>query len=183
MKILNFLRARFRKFLNEEYWLEDYLKMGMKIGQGCDINPGLVIDHSHCWLIEIGNNVTIAPEVYLLAHDASIHRTLGYSKIGKVMLKDGCFIGARALIMPGVTVGENAIVAAGSIVTKSVEPGMVVGGNPAKVICSVADLLARNRTAMETVPIYDEKWLIKNITPEMKKRMSDDLEDETGYLV
>lgn len=184
MKIINFLRARFRKWLNEEYWLEDYVKVGMKIGTGCDINPGLIVDHSHCWLIEIGNNVTIAPHVYLLAHDASIHRTLGHSRIGKVILKDGSFIGARALIMPGVTVGENAIVAAGSIVTKSVEKGKVVGGNPAKVICTVEDLLTKHKAAMETAPRYDEKWLIQNgITAEMKQKMSRDLDDQMGYLV
>ena len=53
MKIINFLRARFRKWLNEEYWMEDYLKMGMKVGKECDIHPGLIVDYSHCWLIEI----------------------------------------------------------------------------------------------------------------------------------
>lgn len=183
MKIINYLRAKFRKFINEEYWLKDYQKMGLKVGRDCKINPGLIIDHSHCWLIEIGNKVTIAPHVYLLAHDASPHDYLGYSRIGKVVIKDGSFIGARALIMPGVTVGENAVVAAGSIVTKSVEKGMVVAGNPAKVICTVEELLGKHRKAMETAPIYDESWLIQNgITDEMKKQMSKDLEDKMGYL-
>lgn len=66
MKITNFLRTRFRKWLNEEYWMEDYLNLGMKVGKNCDINPGLMVDVSHCWLIEIKDNVTIAPQVYLL---------------------------------------------------------------------------------------------------------------------
>ena len=86
-KIINYLRARLRKFINEEKWLNDYIKMGMKLGNNCEIQPGLIIDHSHCWLIEIGDKVTIAPYVYLLAHDASTKKIVGYTKIGKVKLK------------------------------------------------------------------------------------------------
>jgi maltose O-acetyltransferase len=83
MKIFNFLRARFRKFLNEEQWLKDHVKAGMKIGTGCDIHPSLMVDYSHCWLIEIGNHVTLAPQVYFLAQDASTKRYLNYTKIGE----------------------------------------------------------------------------------------------------
>ena len=67
-----------------------------------------------------------------------------FDSFGKVVIKDWAYIGAHAQIMPGVTIGEGAMVAAGSIVTKSVPDGMVVGGNPAKIICSVDDYLARN---------------------------------------
>lgn len=63
---------------------------------------------------------------------------------GKVVIKDWAYIRAHAQIMPGVTVGEGAMVAAGSIVTKSVPDGMVVGGNPARILCSVDEYLARN---------------------------------------
>jgi len=184
MKILNFLRARFRKYLLEEYWLEDYIKVGMKIGKGCDINPGLMVDHSHCWLIEIGNNVTLAPQVYLLAHDASTKRYIDYTKIGKVKLEDNCFIGARAIIMPGVTVGKNAIVAAGSVVTKSVAENTVVGGNPAKFIMNTDQLMDKHREQMKSAKLYDKTWLIQNgISAEMKQQMSEELENHMGYVV
>lgn len=134
MKVLNFLRARIRKILLEEIWLDDYLKRGMKIGKNSSIQPGVILDYSHCNLITIGNNVTIAPQAYLLAHDASTKRDLGYTKIGRIDIKDNVFVGARALIMPGVTVGENSIVAAGAVVTKNVKANTVVAGNPAKEI-------------------------------------------------
>lgn len=184
MKIVNFIRARISKFLNQEYWLEDYIKAGLIVGKNCDINPGLIVDHSHCWLIEIGDNVTLAPEVYLLAHDASMQRELGYTRIGKVVIKNNVFIGARSLIMPGVTIGEYAIVAAGSIVTKSVEPYTVVGGNPAKIICSKNDFINKQTKNIATSKIYDERWLIQNgITDEMKKQMAEDLENQFGYVV
>ena len=67
-----------------------------------------------------------------------------FDSFGKVVIKDWDYIGAHAQIMPGVTIGEGSIVAAGSVVTKSVPDGMVVGGNPAKIICSVNDYLQRN---------------------------------------
>lgn len=60
------------------------------------------------------------------------------------MIKDWAYVGAHAQIMPGVTIGEGAMVAAGSIVTKSVPDGMVVGGNPARLLCSVDEYLERN---------------------------------------
>ncbi|WP_297511844.1 acyltransferase [Flavobacterium sp.] len=184
MRLFNFLRARFRKFLNEEYWLEDYLKAGMKIGKNCDINPGLLIDHSHCWLIEIGNNVTLAPEVYLLAHDASMKRTLGKTKIGKVVLEDNTFIGARAIIMPGVTIGQNSIVAAGSVVVKSVPPNSVVGGNPARHLMTVQEFMCKHEQMISQSICYDSSWLIQNgITPEMKEQMAQTLHQKQGYIV
>lgn len=51
-----------------------------------------------------------------------------------IVIKKGAWIGGRSLILPGVTVGENAVVAGGAVVTKDVEPNTIVGGNPAKVI-------------------------------------------------
>lgn len=171
MKLINFLRARTRKYLNEEIWLQDYVKKGMKIGQNCSIQPGLTIDHSNYWLIEIKNNVTIAPHVYLLAHDASTKIHLGGTKVGKVTIEDGCFIGARSIIMPGVTVGKNAIVAAGSIVTKDVEPNTVVGGNPAKIICSLEDFVQKQNMLLEKAPRFDSQFTIEQINTERKNVM------------
>lgn len=50
-KVLNYMRARLRKKFFEEIWIEDYIKQGMKIGDNCSIQPGVVFDYSHCWLI------------------------------------------------------------------------------------------------------------------------------------
>lgn len=67
-----------------------------------------------------------------------------FDAFGKVVIKDWAYVGAHAQIMPGVTIGEGAMIAAGSIVTKSVPDGMVVAGNPARIICSVDEFLERN---------------------------------------
>lgn len=121
--------------------LIDYLrKQGMKIGEKprifCDIST------SESYLVEIGDNVTISNDVQLITHDASISKVLPeYSDLfGKITIGNNCFIGARSIIMYGVTLPDNTIVASGSVVTKSVaESGKIIGGNPAKVIGSVND--------------------------------------------
>lgn len=67
-----------------------------------------------------------------------------YDSFGKITIKDWAYIGSGSHILPGVTIGEGALVAAGSIVTKSVPPHTVVGGNPARIICSIEDYKKRN---------------------------------------
>ena len=64
---------------------------------------------------------------------------------GKIVIEDWAYIGSESLIMPGVTIGEGALVAAGSVVTRSVPPNTVVGGNPARVICTVEEYVERNK--------------------------------------
>ncbi|MCR2802515.1 acyltransferase [Paenibacillus soyae] len=183
-RILNFARSRIRKWLLEEKWLEDYIRLGMKVGEGCSIQPGVVFDYSHCWLIEIGNSVTIAPEAYLLAHDASSKSLVGFTKIGRVVIEDNAFIGARAIIMPGVTVGEGAIVAAGSVVTKSVPAGAIVGGNPAKVITLLSDYKDKLLTSVNTSPQFDLAYTLSQCpTLEKKQEMITKLQNNMGYIV
>lgn len=179
-KMINFLRSRFRKFLLEELWLEDFLKMGMKIGDNCSIQPGVVFDYSHCWLIKIGNNVTIAPQAYLLAHDASTKKLNNYSKIGSITIEDNVFIGARALILPGVTIGKNSIVAAGSVVTKSIPEGSIAAGNPAKIISSIEKYINKNKDISK---IYDINYTIRgNISYFNKNKMYEELISEIGFV-
>lgn len=63
-----------------------------------------------------------------------------------VEVGDYCYIGTNSLIMPGVKIGNGSMVAAGSVVTKSVPPNMVVGGNPARILCTVDEYIERNKT-------------------------------------
>ncbi len=68
-----------------------------------------------------------------------------FDAFGKIVVGDYVYIGSNALIMPGVTIGNNVLVAAGSVVTKSVPSGMVVAGNPARIVCSVEEYYERNK--------------------------------------
>lgn len=67
--------------------VDSLIKKGLIIGENVFINFGCIIDESSCWLIEIGNNVTFAPNVHILAHDASTKKELGYTKLGGLKLE------------------------------------------------------------------------------------------------
>lgn len=104
----------------------------LQIGQNSTINFGCYLDNRRG--VFIGNNVGIAhnTKIYTLGHniDSPFFETKGSS----VRINDNAFIFSNCLIMPGCEIGEGAVVLAGSVVTKSVEPYMVVGGNPARPI-------------------------------------------------
>lgn len=104
----------------------------MKVGKNSVINFGCYLDNRRG--IYIGNNVGIAhnTKIYTLGHDLDDPK-FG-TKGAPVHIKDNVFIFSNAMIMPGVTIGEGAIVLTGSVVTKDVEPWTIVGGNPAKKI-------------------------------------------------
>lgn len=182
-RISRFLATRLGKISLEELTVQACLEKGMKVGKNCHGLSACTIDYAHCWLIEIGDNVTFAPQVYLLAHDASTKRHLDYTKIAKIKIENNVFVGARALIMPGVTIGENAIIAAGSIVTKSVPKGTVVGGNPARILANTKDYLKKHEENMEHSNVYDGSWTIwGNVTSDMRQQMSNDIDEKMGYV-
>lgn len=84
--------------------------------------------------IKIGRRVTVAQYAYLCngTHDfADLRLPL---VVGEIEIADDAFIGAKTIILPGISIGEMSVIGAGSVVTKDVEPWTVVGGNPAKII-------------------------------------------------
>lgn len=105
-----------------------YRSSGMRIGENCLISRTAKLDLTHPRGISIGDNTAIAFEASILSHDFVNERHVE-TRIGS-----NCFIGGRSMIMPGVTVGDNAIVGAGSVVYADVEPGTIVAGNPARVV-------------------------------------------------
>jgi acetyltransferase-like isoleucine patch superfamily enzyme len=119
--------------------------LGVKIGSNILIGK----DHwsSEPYLISIGNHVQITKGVCFHTHGgANVLREEfpDFDCFGKIVIEDYVYIGAGSHIMPGITVQRKALIAAGSVVTKSVPEGMVVGGNPAKIICSINDFQRKN---------------------------------------
>jgi len=104
----------------------------VSIGKNTVINFGCYLDNRRG--ITIGNNVGIAhnTKIYTLGHDFDDQQFK--TKGAAVTINDHVFIFSNAITMPGVTIGEGAIVLAGSVVTKDIEPWMIVGGNPARKI-------------------------------------------------
>lgn len=107
---------------------------GVQIGKKVEIGYMVLIDNRRPELITIEDNVTITTMSVIISHDLSRHFNEGIEIIGEVRIKRGAFIGMNSTIMPGVTIGEGAVVAAGSLVNQDVEPYTTVGGVPAKLI-------------------------------------------------
>lgn len=120
--------------------------IGVKFGKNCLIATKNW--SSEPYLIEIGDNVQVTHNVSIHTHGGShVARKMipDFDMFGKVIIKNGAYIGAYAQIMPGVTIGEGSLIAAGSIVTKSIPAGVVVAGNPAKYVCTVEEYIERNK--------------------------------------
>lgn len=103
------------------------------------------VRHARMIGVSLGDNCLVYRSMEWPSEPNVVRRKVpDFDVFGKVVIKDWAYIGAHAQIMPGVTIGEGAMVAAGSVVTKSVPDGMVVGGNPAKILCSVEEYIERN---------------------------------------
>jgi serine acetyltransferase len=117
---------------------------GVTIGARVDLyGAGLFTFGSEPYLVTVGDDVTISHEVDFITHDGGLRVVRdehpGAFHYGPITVEDGAFIGAHAVLLPGVTVGAGAVVGAGSVVTRDVPPRTVVAGVPAKVVKSVDD--------------------------------------------
>jgi|SRR5450830_27435 len=115
------------------------------LGNDCSVN--LDVNITDPQYVSIGNNVILS-SCHLIGHDgvvAMLNNAYGIKvdSVGKIVIKDNVFIGHGAIVLPNVTIGPNAIVAAGSLVNRDVLPGEIVGGVPAKPIGKTDDLAKR----------------------------------------
>lgn len=112
------------------YYLRNIKKID--IGDNCNISHRATLDRANPKGIHIGNNSRVMLEALIIAHDYS------RGQKGKIWcdtkIGNNCVIGGRAIILPGVELGDHVFVAAGSVVTKSFPSHCMIGGNPAKII-------------------------------------------------
>lgn len=148
--------------------LQTYKKKGMKVGKGCDfVSPGPNFG-SEPYLIEIGNNTTVSFDVAFVTHDAGtrVLRNLATNEkekqtviYGNIAVGNNCFIGCRSTILPGVKIGDNVIIGAGSVVNRDIPSNSVAAGVPCKVICSLEEYKEKHKDDflyMVNLP-YEEK--------------------------
>ncbi len=103
----------------------------VSINRGCSFYPGYKIKEA---TITIGDNVAVGPEVAFFAAGHDINDIKLKDTGAPIIVENNAWIGGRSVILQGVTIGKGAIVAAGSVVTKNVDPYTLVGGTPAKFI-------------------------------------------------
>jgi acetyltransferase-like isoleucine patch superfamily enzyme len=134
--------------LRDQRLLRSYVRAGLKLGRDVRV-IGKPDFGSEPYLIEIGNHVTISSNVTFITHDGAtwvfrhLPPYLGLQRFGRIVIGDNCFIGASAIIMPGVSIGSNSVVGAGAVVTRSVPANSVVAGVPARHICSYEEYVER----------------------------------------
>lgn len=133
---------------------------------------------SEPYLITIGSYCQITAGVKLLTHGGGQilrNKYPDFDSFGKIVIGDYVYLGTNVLVMPGVTIGNNVLCAAGSVITKSIPPNSVVGGNPARYICSLEDYENRNlqyNTHSKGLTYDDKKCLLLNLEEKsfIKKR-------------
>lgn len=181
-KARNVLKRVRQKLLRKSY-IDTLKEQGLRVGKNFKILADSRIDWSHCWHVEIGDDVTIGPRVLILAHDTSTKTALNYSRIGKVTIGDRVFIGAASVVLPGISIGNDVIIGAGSIVSRDIPGGSVAAGNPCRVLCSMEDFLARKQAELEQYPRFDEGYTLNRITDKMKDEMNTKMKHRFGYLI
>ena len=175
---------RINKIINK-IRIKKWIKEGLIVGENFQLERNSYIDSSFPWLIEIGNNVTVAPEVLILSHDGSTQKIIGYSKIGKVKIGDNVFIGSKSIILPNTTIGKNSIIGAGSIVKGNIPEDVVVSGVPAKVVMTVEEFRKKHLDKLEHGKKYDKSFTKSgNVTNENKEKMLQEMkENKNCYIV
>ena len=131
-----------------------YVKRGMKIGKNFSRQSGTKFDPSNCWLIEIGDDVRMANNVQILAHDFSPMHYTGYVRFGKVIIGNRVWVGANTTILMNVRIGDDVIIGANSLVNKDIPSGVVVGGVPARVICTTEEYRQKQMMLISECPNY-----------------------------
>lgn len=147
--------------LNKQAYIREYPKylrrLGVKINErpgDCWISPTIFLDSSGYDMIKIGDDCTISFDVVILVHDYSINNAFRATGIEgterhrvikrPVVIGNNCFIGAKAVIMPGVVLGDNCIIGSGAVVRGNIPAGSVVSGNPATIVGDVASFAKKH---------------------------------------
>lgn len=154
--VLNRIKLFFLFNLDHKVYMKNYIHFLKKIGVKINGTPRFIhynvkFDATDKYsLIELNHNCVVTGSTLILTHDFSIyHASIGvgkskysdreFARKGRVIIGKNAFVGGNCIILPNTHIGENSIVAAGSVITKDVLPNTIVGGNPAREINSISN--------------------------------------------
>ncbi|MGP1908900.1 acyltransferase [Metabacillus sp. JX24] len=140
--------ARYTPFLSMKNWMYRRL-LGMKVGEQTSFALMVMLDVMFPEKIKVGRNTVIGYNTTLLAHEYLIREY----RLGDIVIGDEVMIGANSTVLPGVEIGDGAIVSAGTLVHKDVPAGAFAGGNPMRIIYTKEEMAERN----EKDPLYEKQ--------------------------
>ena len=164
--------------------LEVLVARGMRLGDDTDLPASTWIDAAHCYLISIADHCRFGEQCLILAHDAQMDEFLDAGRLGRVTIHAWCQIGARTCIMAGVDIGPRTIVMPNSVVTRTLPPDSVCGGNPARVLASLDEYLEARRSELARLPRFDAGAFERmSTTPEGRAALAASLSLSGGFVV
>lgn len=168
MKVISKIKNKLLQFIySEEKYAKTVAvslarKKGVMVGEGCRLYSTNF--SSEPYLITIGDNVTVASGVRFLTHDGAVHviRSMDdkykYANIlGKIEVGSNVFIGVDSILLPGISIGDNSIIAAGSVVTKSYPQNSVIAGVPSKKIKDLNGYFKDNQSYLVNTKNLDSR--------------------------
>ena len=151
--MLSMLRSLLRKVYDrDEAVLRRLRRQGATVGRNVQIvdRSRLLYEPWYANLIEIQDGVVISAGVRLVTHDSSYANILGNLPIryGRIVIEQNAYIGVNAIILPGVRIGESALIGAGTVVNRDIPARTIAAGNPVKVLSTLEEGLSRYREKM-----------------------------------
>jgi maltose O-acetyltransferase len=164
--------------------VEWMVKRGLRVGRDVYIGDTVAFDHGFLWLISIGDESVIASDTRIVAHDGSTKLWTGYLRVGRVDIGKRVYIGVRCIVLPGVRIGDESVIGAGSVVSRDIPERTVAAGNPAVAIATLDEFAARHRARLAARPCYPRAGFsaYDYVTPGNAERMRRELADGPGYV-
>lgn len=176
------VRSRIRGYPN----VQQLIEQGLNIESNVWFGAGTFIDPEFASLITIGKHTTFGPRAVVLAHDASMKKLTGYTKFAPVNIGEYVFVGCGAIILPGTTLGNRVVVAAGSVVHGNIPANTVVGGNPAIPIAETDAFVGKHKSKIAAFLEHAESKGVKSADLRHRTlgaKMKDLLVDGVGYVL
>lgn len=174
------LRRRVTARMRGEQDLDELIARGLSLGDEVYVARGFYFDPGYAWLISIGDQTTIGPNVTILTHDAAPKLRTGWSAVAPVRIGARVFVGANTTILPGVGIGDDAIVGAGSVIRRDVPAGMIVAGNPAEEVGTTDAHTARHLRRLAERPRLPSA--ARDPAAADRRRLLEQLADGDGYV-